>query len=468
MKRTGKWCWGLSATLFAASATLGACGELPADQSDETATNEQPLWQLPGAVGWPYGYVDVCFTSSVPSSLRTTIRNQVESAWESVARINFYGFGDCPSSLPSGSLVVVSVDTTIGYLGLTTRYNDPTSGLTTVKFVSTSPSNKTIVHEFGHVLGFHEENSSYSPCTQRSSGGTSLENEADMPYSVMTQSACNSSATPSSWDILGARQLYGLKDPGAIAGPNGLVLNISSGTTDLGNPIIGWPNSVNMWNDEFKRPSTTSLLLTAQTGSTQRCLNIQGGSVGSGLTPLVSWDCGESATNEQFHFTGVNWLAMGNRCVQASSSSAGAQLSLQSCSTSSLQKWDFFEGNRQIRLNGTNLCVTIPGGTASLGTRPELATCGGSYQTFGFSNGYITYSNLCFNVFGNTTTSGNGIGLWNGCSYSPPYSNEQFTIKGPITAMGQCVTMNGSPYDGVPTGVSYCNGSSSQTWEYYW
>jgi hypothetical protein len=456
----------LGAVLVFAAVMLSACGGQPGDE-EEMATGAQPLWQMSGASPWAYGFVPVCFQASVPAALRTTIRNQIEGVWEAAARINFYGFGDCPASIANGN-VAVSIDASIGALGLTTRYYDPTAGVTTVKFASTSPSNKTILHEFGHVLGFDEENSSYSPCTQRTSGGTSLEGEPDMPYSVMTQSACNSAAALSPWDILGARQLYGQKDAGAIAGLNGLVLNVSSGTTDLGNAIVAWPNSVNYWNDDFRRPSETSLLLLAQTGSTQRCLNVAGGTVGTGLTPLVSWDCGEAATNEQFHFLGVKWLAMGNRCVQADSASSGALLTTQACSTSSLQKWDFFEGNRRIRLNGTNLCVTVPNGSTSLGTRVQLATCGSSYQTYGFANSYINYSNVCLNVLGGTTANGNGIGLWNGCGYSPAYANEQFTIKGPITSLGQCVTMNGSPYDGVPVGVSSCNSSTSQAWEYYW
>jgi hypothetical protein len=71
-------------------------------------------------------------------------------------------------------------------------------------------------------------------------------------------------------------------------------------------------------------------------------------------------------------------------------------------------------------------------------------------------------------VLGNTTANGNGIGLWDGCTYSPPYPNDQYTIKGPITSMGQCVTMDGTPYNGVPVGVSPCNGTSNQSWEYYW
>jgi hypothetical protein len=263
--------------------------------------------------------------------------------------------------------------------------------------------------------------------------------------------------------------LYGQKPPGSIAGLNGLVLNIQGGVTTTGTPIIGWPNAA-AWNDSWKRISDTSLLLKAQTGSTQRCLNIQGGTVGTGTTPLISWSCSEAFTNEQFHFLGVAWRAMGTRCIQADSATSGAKLSLQACGSSSLQKWDFFEGNRRIRLNGSNLCVNVPGGSTTLGTELTLATCSTSTnQIFGFSNGFINFSNRCFNVLGGTTASGNRLALWDGCTVSPPLHNEQFTIRGPITGLGQCIDIvGGVPSDGVGIGVSPCTGAARQTWEYFW
>lgn len=463
-----RW-WAALAGLTALGST--ACGAAPESFDDESLMEQHdPLWQITGALPFSGGFVPICFEATVPAGLRTTIRQQIEATWENVAKIDFFGYGDCASPVPNGN-VAVRVDASISpALGVTQRFSNPATSVTRVGFVTSSPSNKTIVHEFGHVLGFHEENSSTSPCTQRSSGAVSLEWEADMNSSVMTQSACNSSATLSAWDILGVRMLYGQKPPGSIAGMSGLSLNIQGGVTPIGTPIIGWPATGN-WNDVWKRPTTSSLLLQAQTGATLRCLNIQGGVVGSGHTPLITWDCNESFTNEQFHFTGVAWRAMGNRCVQAESSASGAKLSIAACSTSSLQKWDFFEGDRRIRLNGTSLCASVPGGSTALGTELQLATCSTSAtQTFTFTNGHINFSNRCFNVLGGTTANGNRIALWDGCGSVPPLHNEQFTIRGPVTGLGQCVELAGGvPFDGVGIGVAPCvSGAARQTWEYYW
>lgn len=156
--------------------------------------------------------------------------------------------------------------------------------------------------------------------------------------------------------------------------------------------------------------------------------------------------------------------------MQASSSAVNATLSIQACSGSSLQKWNFFDANREVRLNGTNLCVEIPGGNTALGTLPKLATCNsGANQTFTFSASDIRFSNRCFAVLGGVTTPGAGVALWDGCDVNPPLPHEQFTIRGQVKSLGQCVDMSGQAgFDGVPIGVAPCSAAQSQIWEYFW
>ncbi len=450
---------------------VSACGgDFEPSSGESISENPEELWQVSGTTPWTGGIVRVCFDSTVPSSLRKRVREQIEATWETVALVDFYQFQSCPSQLPSGSLVRVRVDSSISpALGLTSHPGNPAGGVTQVAFASGSPPDKTIVHEFGHVLGFHEENEAIDPCVQRSGAGISLEGQTDMSRSVMSQSACNNYSTLSAWDILGVRRLYGLKPPGSIAGLGGLSLNIEGALTSFGQPIIGWP-AAGAWNSTWLRPNSSSLLLEADAGSTQRCLNVEGGGVGPDLTPLVSWECDEDADNEKFSFTGVAWRAMGNRCITAESNQAGARLALAACSGGVLQRWDFFNATTRIRLNATNLCVQVPGGSTALGTELELANCStSSNQRFGYTRGLITFSTRCFNVLGGTTANGSRIGLWNGCAASPPLHNAQFTIRGPVHALTQCVEMSGGvPFDGVPIGVAPCTGAARQTWEYYW
>lgn len=464
----------LVALLPAAVLTTSACGGEPESlEGARVEERQEPLWQHENWRPWLAGIIVVCFEPSISPTLRTTIRQQVESTWEDAGNVDFIVWDNCPSSIPNG-VVAVRMNPSLPEetLGQTIRQVDPATAPAAVEF-RTTPTNRTILHEFGHVLGFHEENSGVNPCTQRTSGGASYEWEPDMNSSVMSQTQCNNSnGALSAWDILGLRMVYGQKPPGTIAGRNGTRLIIENGSTTVGRPIILWGGTAGLWNTKWVRPATGSQLLTAYTGNTQRCLNVSGGVVGPGFTPVISWTCSESFFNEYFRFSGVHWRAMGNRCVQADSNSNGARLSIQPCNPAiSLQKWDFFDANFRIRLQGTDRCVTVPGGSTLLGTQLELQPCGGSFNTFGYASSHITFSGRCFNVLGGTTANGNRIGLWSGCFATPPLHNSQFTIRGQVTALGQCLDTNTASHSvGASVGVKPCGafGSSTQTWEYYW
>ena len=161
---------------------------------------------------------------------------------------------------------------------------------------------------------------------------------------------------------------------------------------------------------------------------------------------------------------------MGNRCVTAESSAAGSKLSIQACAFGQTrQTWDILDGNRNIKLSGTNLCVTVPNGDTTLGTELQLATCSTSAnQIFPLEVSHILFGStpLCWNVLGGHTTNGSRIGLYNECVTG--HQNEVFTARGQIRGLGQCVDMNGPPADGVPLAMKPCSTAVTQTWEYYW
>src|SRR6266404_652321 len=225
---------------------FAACGGVPSADGDGADLKEQtaPLWIQTGVTKWPFG-IPVCFRAgNFPQATRTAIRQLVENNWERAAFIDFFGWGECPTNpFPTGNMVVVSVNPSISGLGQS-DVGKITNTINIIDFKTASPSNHSILHEFGHTLGFiHEHQNDDGLCARRTSGGTSLENEGDVALSVLSQSACNTMAALSAWDVMGVRNAYGRKPSGTIAGLGGLALNIRGANTAFGTDIIGWPET---------------------------------------------------------------------------------------------------------------------------------------------------------------------------------------------------------------------------------
>lgn len=484
----------LRLALLAAGMFTPACGGAYVSDGDEASesggSQVQPLWESTGTTHWS-GNVPVCFDAAVSAGARKLIQDTLENGWEAAGALNFNGWGTC-GTINNLTTNLIQVRTGIGGdTGHEYKCTDatncvdwfgkaPAGDFNRIDFLLGTPATLTILHEFGHALGYIHETDSPSFCIQRTSGGTSFEYEGDYTRSVMAAYVgCNTATQLSAWDIIGLRASYGFKPPGTLVGVNGLTPNILGGGTNLGAPIGAW-DGYGFWNNTFKRRSETSLLLTANNNGVERVMNVQGGVTSpTALTPIISWDVGESDANSQFVFQKMNWLAMGNLCVVVDTATAGAELFIAPCNegAASLKTWDFFNGDRRIKLNGSNLCVDVPGGATADGTRLKLATCStAATQKFTFSNSKIVYGGKNFNVSGGTITSGNRIILY---TASDSHLNSRFTIMGQVRSLGQCLDMSSAPALGVQLGVRTCNAgngsnfvaakaTNTQIWEYFW
>jgi hypothetical protein len=459
----------------------------------DVQTITEDLFFASGANAWPNGQVRVCFVSGqFTQAQQDAIHLAAEESWERAAKINFWGWDTCPTlDANTSNLVALSVDASLAtmtppLLGIENNCSDGTiasckdllgqarSGdFNRVRFVNATPTNAVVIHELGHALGFLHEFIDDGGCNQRTTGDEKLTGQGDLSASIMALK-CNGVGNLSAWDIMGARRKYGLKPPGSLVGMGGLSLNIKGADATPGTPLVGWP-AFGDANDSWSRP-TNALTLQANLPAGARCANVSGGSVSNNFTPLISWTCDVAAQNERFSFGGMQWRAMGNMCVQADSASQNSELSLQNCSSSnSLQAWDFFSGDKRIRLFGTNLCVNVPNDNTNLGTRLILWPCNATgpapNETFVYSKGAINYKDKCFDVLGGTTTTGNKIGLWDGCGAVPLAWDKQFSIRGRVKVMGQCLNIQGAiNREAQPIGAYPCASSMAinEDWEYFW
>jgi hypothetical protein len=277
------------------------------------------------------------------------------------------------------------------------------------------------------------------------------------------------SPTLSPGDIIGVQKAYGRKYDKSLVGFRGMCADIQGGTTASGTPVIAFPCR-GQWNDTWGRSSTSTFELF-QTTANSKCLNVSGGTAPN---PLISWSCGDFE-NERFTTVGVEWHGMGNMCVQA----VAGKLQVQPCNGSTAQQWDFFHPvgglrNDQIRLSGTNSCVSSTTTTGTLGQELVLATCSASDTKQRFLNpgsGRLSLSNntaLCADVAGGLPTPGSKIVLWDGCTSTPPY-NSQFTLSGRIKSLNNCMQIVGSANPGDAIRAQACDSSNTTTqiWDYY-
>jgi hypothetical protein len=483
--------WYQTAFVLVALSGCAAYVDDPNAESEPIDAVGEGLWRETTFTPWS-GPIHVCFMSTIAAADRKLIQDTIENGWESAAALNFNGWDTCPAlTSTTTDLIVVRNNVGGSNAGFSESCSDattcgglagkaPTGDYNRISFAAATPGTRTILHEFGHALGFMHETDSPTFCVQRTSGGTSLEYEGDQQSVMAAFLNCNTATRLSGWDIIGARATYGYRPAGTLSGVNGLTPNISGGSTQFGVGIVAW-DGFGAWNNTFKRRSETSLLLTANTGGTERVLNVSGGVVSPvNPTPVISWNVFEGDLNSQFRFTKMDWLAMGNRCVVVASPAIGQELFIAPCAEGdgSLKTWDFFNGNRAIRLNGTGLCVEVPSGSTTDGTKLKLAPCNNNSasQKFDYANSMIKFGGKALNVATGTMATGNRIILWPASDSS---LNERFTILGQVTCLGQCLDMNGAAALGTPLAVKPCNtvalsdymsvkATNTQVWEYWW
>ena len=218
---------------------LGACAPSDEGRSEDegVTTIAQGLYlKFPK---WPTNSsgittIPVCFDRTVPNTsthfdqnaIRT--RTTVLKSWSAVAKVDFTGWGDCPSN--RNGMIVVHLVTVVppvegqeaagsatrGYLGPNVPHpmyllcdNHPGFG---------NINEGVTLHEFGHALGFTHETDrpdfTITSCSREpTTGGNFLDTPPNEASSIMATGVCpsNQSVDLSFWDIWGARVAYGAR-----------------------------------------------------------------------------------------------------------------------------------------------------------------------------------------------------------------------------------------------------------------
>jgi hypothetical protein len=216
---------GLSSTAFAQAAAPDAI----ALSSEALSARSDRLW-------WPEApsktaFIDVCFKNGTVLE-REAIRTIVESGWEAIPQslawdeftaewnpiygVNFRGWSDCPAD-PIGSWISIElgvpglpVPGRVNGLGRRALNSDPS-----MEFDSNTPSIRTVLHEFGHVLGFSHEFlrsdfASVDP-TCAATGGTAADIALTGPdtSSIMNYLSCGAGTALDAEDREGFSRVYG-------------------------------------------------------------------------------------------------------------------------------------------------------------------------------------------------------------------------------------------------------------------
>jgi hypothetical protein len=176
--------------------------------------------------------IPVCFDQNVahadPNFAVNSVRVRVQAitSWSKFAKIDFTGWGTCGTNR-NGMIVVHLIDVPVvnsegvyGGYAIPIGYPGANAPSTITIDTKTGILDATIVHEFGHALGFSHEmarpgfSSSLPNCHQApQSGGNYLDTPPDVS-SIMAAGYCDAlGASPalSFWDIWGLQNAYGIR-----------------------------------------------------------------------------------------------------------------------------------------------------------------------------------------------------------------------------------------------------------------
>ena len=432
---------------------------------------------------WPDPRLSICYEivgqeSMDPSEIERrrafvqTVRSAIEGSWERVADIDFDLWQDCGSTDAAIRLLIDPVVESVPVLGFPGWYIPLELPL------ASSASEAEILNQFGRALGFENEygiEQLPGPCIRCNSSATCIgDRNTCLPSgfcgrlsdheSIMAPPDCGgieSIRRFSPWDIAGAVRAYNPKPTGSVVSFLADCVQIKdSGRAQVGS-CLGFDHE-SLEYRQARGPEEVDQFVSMYLPD-DNCLQLDEFSETSGVSCAA---CVAGSPAQDFRMDEFQLRGLGDLCVVAPAATAGLQLTTANCGRAAeeLKWWRFRDG--ELALAGTNLCASIAGGIANVGTQVILAPCGSApeSQVFGFRAGRIQIDNHCFDVSGGLPIAGSGIILWNSCALE--LENDDFYVSGPIrtTATGGCLTVDPLTQDLSSTP---CAQSPTQQWDYH-
>jgi len=210
--------YGISAALVAfGAASMVGCAAQPAEEDDIIVDERSDALVRPdGAALWPGGQVPVCWNASTQSrpsfpAESRTLRNRALTTWAAVAKVDFNGWGTCPSSVSDRVRLTVNDETESFTDGIGMGDRNIFFGTRDFNFYSSAAP-----HLFGHALGFGHEmaradfpDSTVTECQEANVPGDTLNTPPDQGSIMASVGFCQNNPNLSLWDVFGAQTAYG-------------------------------------------------------------------------------------------------------------------------------------------------------------------------------------------------------------------------------------------------------------------
>ena len=219
------WTQAMKITALAATLAFAACEAAATEDALEDHGSEASIEGLLyytdtyASKTW-YRTIPVCFnptTTALPNfnDLRAQLMNAIARTWTQATGLRFTGWGQCPQP---GTPKTINVGVNTFNVGCDAAQTcTPSSGCADRIDVNVCPpawNDVTLIHEFGHALGFAHEMDrpdfpDYGSCSEDNvSGGDFLHTIPDK-NSIMNGTYCHMNPELSYFDISGSQNLWG-------------------------------------------------------------------------------------------------------------------------------------------------------------------------------------------------------------------------------------------------------------------